>query len=209
MVTFLALDLHFTLPPMVHPIVVGLSRWTGYFHPTTWEPKHLPLGKIATDSLVCVHSRCSPSKGDNSLSKPSSSWNALFGITHTLRSTQKWSNTIIHICGNIGADFPSDFSLASFWSSLLPVVPVASWPIVSFGGRTFFCGRPFAPNWIFTCLWTLVAVWDVQAGGCRWLRLFMHQMDTSMVKNPNKLYFSLMRSGHKEHKRWKCGTCGW
>ena len=34
--TFLTLDFGCTLPPMIHPIIVGVSGWTKYFQPTMW-----------------------------------------------------------------------------------------------------------------------------------------------------------------------------
>ena len=31
-------------PPMIHPIIVGISMWTGHFQPTMWEREDLPWG---------------------------------------------------------------------------------------------------------------------------------------------------------------------
>ena len=42
--TFLALDLHYTLPHMFHPIIVGVFGWTGFMQPTTWGTYKLALG---------------------------------------------------------------------------------------------------------------------------------------------------------------------
>ena len=70
-VIFLALDFRCILPPMVHPIIVGVSGWTGYFQPTMWEFGGLPLGKIGASRLVLAHSRCSPSKGGSNLRRRS------------------------------------------------------------------------------------------------------------------------------------------
>ena len=44
--TFLALDFQRTLPPIIHPIIVGVFGCTGYFQPTMWEPRGLPFGEI-------------------------------------------------------------------------------------------------------------------------------------------------------------------
>jgi hypothetical protein len=44
-VTFLALNVKCTLPPMVHPIIVEVFGGTGYFQPTMWELRRLPLGE--------------------------------------------------------------------------------------------------------------------------------------------------------------------
>ena len=51
-VTFLALDLWGTLPPRVHPIMEGVSRWTRYFQSTMWERRGLPLVKIGAGCFV-------------------------------------------------------------------------------------------------------------------------------------------------------------
>ena len=54
---------------MVHPIIVGVCRQTGYFNQPR-EIRGLPLGKIGAGHLVCVHLRCSLLKGGNSLQAP-------------------------------------------------------------------------------------------------------------------------------------------
>ena len=47
-VSFLALDFQYTLPPMIHRILVGVYAWT--------------LGDIGTVQLIQARWRCSPSK---------------------------------------------------------------------------------------------------------------------------------------------------
>ena len=41
--TFPALDFRCTVPPIGHPIIVGVFRWIGYLEPALWEPRGLPL----------------------------------------------------------------------------------------------------------------------------------------------------------------------
>ena len=88
-VTFLALDFLCTLPPMVHPITVGYPGEPGILNQLYVEPRFLSLGEIGAYQLACTHSRCSPSKGGNSLQGPSNSHNARFRMPYRLRPTQK------------------------------------------------------------------------------------------------------------------------
>ena len=98
---------------MVHPIMVGVSGWTGYFQRTIWEPRSLPMGEIGDGRLVHARLRCLPLKGGSSLWGPSNCRIAWFGITYRLTLTQKWRNTIITLV----ATLESSFSLYPFFSS--------------------------------------------------------------------------------------------
>ena len=82
---------------------MGVPWWTTYFHPTMWEPRSLPLGKIGANQFV--HTR-SLSKGGNFLRELSNSCNTYFKITYKLRPTWKWSSTVIHVNGNAKVVFP-------------------------------------------------------------------------------------------------------
>ena len=90
------------------------------------ESRGLPLGETGVGWLVHACSRCSPSKGGNSLHSPR---NARFGILFRLKPTRKWSNTIIHIGGNISLVFLSfllfSFLTASSWWGEAPWIPRA------------------------------------------------------------------------------------
>ena len=68
-----------------------------------WNPRGLPLGEIGAGWLVHAHARGSPLKRGSSFLGPSSSHDACFRITRRLGPTRKWSNTIMHAGGNIGA----------------------------------------------------------------------------------------------------------
>ena len=83
------------LPHMIHPIIVRVSRRIGYFQPTMWESRGLPLGEVDAGWLVRTHSRCSPSKGGSNHWRPSNSYNVHFVITCKFRPIWKWSNTIM------------------------------------------------------------------------------------------------------------------
>jgi hypothetical protein len=109
-VTFLALDIWCTHPPIIHPIAVGVSKWTRHFQPTTWEPRDLPLGETSDAQPIRTHSRCSPLKRVNSCCSPSNSRKARFENTYRSRPTWKWNNIIIHASDNIGVVFLSFFT---------------------------------------------------------------------------------------------------
>ena len=72
-----------------------------------WKPRGLLLRKIGAGRLVHVRSRFSPSKKGRILWKPSNSCDVCYGITYRLRPTQKQSNIILHVNGNIGVIFLS------------------------------------------------------------------------------------------------------
>lgn len=79
----------------------GGIKWTGYFSTNLWEPKGLPLREIGECKIVQAHSRCPPLEGGNNLQSLSNPHDAYFGITYNCRPTQRWTNTLIHACGNI------------------------------------------------------------------------------------------------------------
>ena len=42
-----------SFPPMVHLIITAwVFMWSGYFQPTTWEHRNLPLEKVGACRLV-------------------------------------------------------------------------------------------------------------------------------------------------------------
>ena len=89
---------------MVHPIIVRVSGWAAYFQPTMWEPRGLLFGEIDTCGPACPHLfKVFILKGGSSVGEGwlSNSCDARSGITYRLRPAQKWSNTMIHTCGNI------------------------------------------------------------------------------------------------------------
>ncbi len=107
---------------MVHPIIVGYPGEPGILNQLYVEPRFLSLGEIGAYQLACTHSRCSPSKGGNSLQGPSNSHNARFRMPYRLRPTQKWSTTVTHTGGNI------EFLFLSFFLSFFPTLQCyASW----------------------------------------------------------------------------------
>lgn len=58
---------------MVHPIIVGVCRRTGYFNQPRVKLEACHWGRIGAGHLVCVqcvHLRCSLLKGGNSLQAP-------------------------------------------------------------------------------------------------------------------------------------------
>lgn len=60
-VTFLAFNVQCTLPPMIHPIIMGKFGWIAYFQPIMWEPWGLPFeGDRCQPTCPCP--TCSPSK---------------------------------------------------------------------------------------------------------------------------------------------------
>ena len=67
----------------------GCPTYTGYFQPTTWEPKGLTLWEIDANQLVRTHSRCSPLKESGSLWRPSNFRDAFLGL-HIVLPTRRW-----------------------------------------------------------------------------------------------------------------------
>ena len=76
----------------VHPIIMGVTRWSVYLQPTMWE-------------VLLACSRCSPLKGGNCLWIHSNFCSPRFVITYRLEPTWKWSTANIHTGGNIRVTF--------------------------------------------------------------------------------------------------------
>ena len=106
--------------------------------PTMWEPRSLPLGGIGVGWLTCDHSsvhlwkKVEINKGEGGYN----SRNAHFGITYRLRATQKWSNIIICVEGNIIVIFLS----CKFFKVLVLTINLCLLPTSPFICSQWFIG---------------------------------------------------------------------
>ena len=78
-----------TLPPMIHPIIVGCIRGNWIFQTNHVGTQGLPLGEIGIGRLVCARSRCTSSKMMSYSSFFLYSCNAHFGITYRYQTNLK------------------------------------------------------------------------------------------------------------------------
>ena len=106
-------------PPMIHPIIVGISMWTGHFQPTMWEREDLPWGdrcRPASLHPFMTFTIKSRQYSIRPLLDPSNFRTAHFKITYKLKikPTEKWNNIVIHANGNIKIVF-SFLSLPFFF----------------------------------------------------------------------------------------------
>ena len=92
---------------MIHPIIVGVSGWSGYSLPKLVGILGLCFwGRLGAGWLVCTHSRCTPPGHSNFC-------DVHFRMTHLIRITTRWSNTTNHAMGNIGVILCFFFALFS------------------------------------------------------------------------------------------------
>ena len=128
------------------PNIVGVSRWTGYFQLTIWEPRGFP--HIGAGRLVCFCSRYSPTtwgtscRGSLILVMPVSGlhidWDQLKNVA---------TPYIIHANGNIGVGF-FFWCVSSNCSLILELCVYRSWLWMTILSTAL---------WRDVCLTTLVA----------------------------------------------------
>ena len=79
---------------MVHPIIVGVYRWTGCFQSTMWESRGLPLGEIRRGSVcLCPFKVFALKRGWNNFQGPFNFGDVHFNITYRIILIWRCSNT--------------------------------------------------------------------------------------------------------------------